>query len=526
MYVIKRHVSVIVLRMNYKDFSLKLSANYSEDELRRIISKKIHLKIFSIEILKKSLDARRKGNIYWLLSVRVFAENLKGDTLTPQESFRVPYKKRKEKVVIIGSGPAGMFSALFLQKAGFNVTILERGADVDNRERRITLFEKTGIFDADANYAFGEGGAGTFSDGKLTSRSRHISTERAFIMDAYIKAGAPEEIKYLAHPHLGSDKLRVIVKNLRYEFVEDGGRIEFESFADDLTVNNGIIKSVKTSESEYPVDFLIAASGHSSYETYRMLMRHGVGFRIKNYAIGARVEHHQELINEAQWGLTSLNGVKAAEYRLSANTDGFLPVYTFCMCPGGIIVPAAAYSNTNIVNGMSLYARDGKFANSACVAAVNLEKLLARTVSPEEALDWTNNLEQSFYKWGYSAPGCTIKDFLERSFSPSVPSDSGSSYSLGLKEAALWEMLPGDVSNSLRQGLKIFARKLKGFDDGVILGLESKTSAPVQVLRGPRGLCDGFSNLYVSGEGSGYAGGIISSASDGLKAAMDIIGRC
>lgn len=512
--------------MNYKDISLKLPTDYSDVELHRIVSKKINLSDFSLEIRKKSLDARKKGNIHWLLNVRVIAENLKGDAFLPQKGFSIPYKKRKERVVIIGSGPAGMFSALFLQKAGFNVIIIERGADVEDREKRITRFEQTGIFDADANYAFGEGGAGTFSDGKLTSRSKRISVERAFIMDAYVKAGAPEEIKYLAHPHLGSDNLRIMVKNIRQEFLMDGGEIQFESFADDIIVKDGTVQSVQTTDNEYLSDFVIAAPGHSSYETYRMFMGHGVGFRTKNYAIGARVEHRQELINEAQWGLSSLDGVKAAEYRLTSNIDGFLPVYTFCMCPGGTIVPAAAYGDTNIVNGMSLYARDGKFANSALVAGVNLSKLLGRDISAEEALSWTQELERSFYLEKYSAPGCSINNFLHKSVSLSVPSSSGSSYPLELLPAPIWEMFPETISNSLREGLKLFSRKLKGFDEGTIMGLESKTSSPIQVSRGPGGLCDGFSNLYMAGEGSGYAGGIISSATDGIKSALNIIEHC
>jgi uncharacterized FAD-dependent dehydrogenase len=445
---------------------------------------------------------------------------LKGDDFLLQNEFSIPYKKRKERVVIIGSGPAGMFSALFLQKAGFNVTVLERGAEVDSRGERIAKFEQTGIFDKNANYAFGEGGAGTFSDGKLTSRSKHISKERAFIMDAYIRAGAPKEIKYLAHPHLGSDNLKIIVKNLRNEFLRDGGRIDFECMVEDLTHKNGLVQSVKTENQQYELDYLIVASGHSSYETYRMLMRHGVEFRIKNYALGSRVEHRQEIINEAQWGVSSLAGVKAAEYRLTSNIDGLLPVYTFCMCPGGVIVPATAYRDTNIVNGMSNYARNGDFANSAMVAAVNLEKLLGRDVSAEQALKWTEDLERSFYSDGYSVPACTIKEYLEITSSPSV---SGTSYPLKLNPAPLWEMLPVSITESLREGLKIFSRKLRGFDDGMIMGLESKTSAPIQVIRGPGGLCEGFSNLYVSGEGSGYAGGIISSATDGIKAVLEII---
>ena len=500
-----------------------MPADYSEKELLELISQKLHLADFTFEILKKSLDARKKGNIYWLLNCRIFSESLGGESFDDEEDIVIPYKKRNKKVVIIGSGPAGMFSALYLQKAGFSVCIIERGADVDARGSGITQFEKTGIFDANANYAFGEGGAGTFSDGKLTSRSKRISKERAFIMDTYIKAGAPLEINYLAHPHLGSDNLKLIVKNMRYEFLRGGGTIKFESFAKNLTIVNGKIASVQTDEDEYPSDYLIVASGHSSYETYRMLMRHGVKFRVKNYALGSRVEHPQELINKAQWGVSNLNGVKAAEYRLTANIENQLPVYTFCMCPGGKIVPATAYEDTNIVNGMSNYARDGKFANSALVAGLNLGKMLKRPVSAIEALEWTSDLERKFYNDRYSAPACTIKEFLQKSESPSAPPATGTSYPLELSPASLWEMLPPDVSRAIGEGLKIFSRKLRGFEEGIIMGLESKTSAPIQVLRSPGGLCDGFSNLYVSGEGSGFAGGIISSASDGIKAALDII---
>jgi uncharacterized protein len=509
--------------MMYKDLTLKLPTDYSENELHVSISQKINLKGFSFEILKKSLDARKKGNIYWLLNIRVFSDNLRAQAFIPNEEIPISYKKRNKKVVIIGSGPAGMFSALILQKAGFNVTILERGADVDSRSTRINQFEQTGIFDASANYAFGEGGAGTFSDGKLTSRSKRISRERAFIMDAYIRAGAPEEIRYLAHPHLGSDNLKNIVKNLRHEFLGDGGRLEFENFASDLIIKDCNVKSVITSDEQVETDYLIAASGHSAYETYKMLMKHGVQFKVKNYALGSRVEHRQEVINEAQWGVSSLPGVKAAEYRLAANIENFFPVYTFCMCPGGKIVPATAYNDTNIVNGMSNYSRDGKFANSAIVAGVNLEKMLKRNVSAEEALEWTQNLERSFYNDKFNAPACSIKEFLEKSLSPSVPSEDETSYPMKLFPSSFWEILPLDIAGSMREGIRVFSRKLRGFDEGFIMGLESKTSAPIQVMRDPMGLCLGFSNLYLSGEGSGYAGGIISSATDGIKAALHII---
>ncbi len=511
--------------MNFKDISLKLPTNYSEDELRSLISKKIHLNNFTFEITRKSLDARKKGNIFWLLNIRIFSEKLKGETFTEKKNFSVPYKSRSYRIIIVGSGPAGMFSALLLQKAGFQVTILERGVDVESREKGILHFEKTGIFDPNANYAYGEGGAGTFSDGKLTSRSKHISLERSFIFNTYIKAGAPAEIKYLSHPHLGTDNLRIMVKNIRTEFLEYGGEIKFNSLVNKLLINNRTVKAVRIGTKEYIADSIIIASGHSSYDTYRMLMQYGVNFKIKNYAIGARVEHPQKLINTAQWGVSSLNGVKAAEYRLTSNTEGFLPVYTFCMCPGGIVVPATAVKEGNIVNGMSNYQREGLFSNAACVAAVNLEKLLGKTVTAENALRWTEDLEYSFYRTGYKAPACSIHDFLTKSNSPTAPVGEDTSYPMGLESAALWELLPLKISNSLRQGLKDFSHKLKGFEKGTIMGLESKTSAPIQVIRDSTGLCEGFTNLYMAGEGSGYSGGIISSASDGLKTAMGIMER-
>ncbi|MDP2278726.1 MAG: FAD-dependent oxidoreductase, partial [Nitrospirota bacterium] len=269
-------------------------------------------------------------------------------------------------------------------------------------------------------------------------------------------------------------------------------------------------------------DYFIIAPGHSAYETYRMLIRRGVQFRTKNFAIGSRVEHPQEIINKAQWGRERLPGVKAAEYRLTSQGDGNLPVYTFCMCPGGTVVPAAAYQNTNIVNGMSLYMRDGKFANAACVAEVHPDKLIGREATPEEALDWLGALEQSFYQYsdGFKAPFCSIQNFINRKEPAEIVE---SSYPLKLKPAALWNLLPAEVSSSIREGLKDFSRKIKGFETGNIMGLESKTSSPIQVLREKDSRCAGFENLYIVGEGSGCAGGIISSGADGIKAAINII---
>lgn len=508
--------------MGYKEVSLKLPTNYTDNQLRERIEKKLNIREFLYQIEKKSLDARKKSDIHWQILVSVSSKQIKGATRDIIPPLNILYKKRTKKVVVIGSGPAGFFCAFVLQKAGFNTTLIERGSDVKKRAKGIGEFEKTGLFNSVSNYAFGEGGAGTFSDGKLTSRSKNISQERKFILEAYINAGAPEEIGFMAHPHLGSDNLSKIVARLREDFLNIGGKVLFETLFEDLKIKNKNICEVITTSGEIKADKLVVASGHSAHETYRMLIERGVKFRTKSFAIGCRVEHHQDVINKAQWGKISLPGVKAAEYRLTSNRKGNLPVYTFCMCPGGSVVAASAYKNVNVVNGMSLCGRDGKFANAACVAGVNLDQLNGRQVSPLEALDWLGSLEERFYQYsdGFKAPFCSIKDFINREVSSR---NVESSYSLGLKPAALWDLLPLKVSDSIREGLKDFSRKIKGFETGIIMGLDSKSSSPIQVLRGDNYLCSGFENLYVVGEGSGYSGGIISSGADGIKAAMAII---
>lgn len=512
------------MSIGHKEISLQLPTDYTEATLKKKIAKKLRIKEFSFELRKKSLDARDKSSIRWHIRLSVFSEEIKGSTPPISEPLNIPYRKRKEKVVVVGSGPAGFFSALVLQMAGYQTSIIERGSKVTERTNAINDFEKTGTFNSMNNYAFGEGGAGTFSDGKLTSRSKHISKENNFILSRYVKAGAPKEIEYMAHPHLGSDNLKKIVKNLREDFLSLGGKILFETSLEDLKIENGKVLEAITTSGNISADYFLIAAGHSAYDTYRMLIRKRVKFVTKNFAIGSRVEHAQELINYAQWGKESLPGVKAAEYRFTSNKNGKLPVYTFCMCPGGVVVQSTAYKNSSVVNGMSSYARDGKFANAACVAGVHIDQLTGKQTTPLEALDWLQNLEESFYKnsGGFQVPICTIKDFINKKEPTTIPS---SSYLLGSKPAELWNFLPGEISTSIREALKDFSKKIKGYELGTIMGLESKTSSPIQALREKNRLSTGFQNLYIVGEGSGYAGGIISSGADGIKAAITIIER-
>ncbi len=508
--------------MGYKTISLKLPTDFTTEQLQTKISKELRISNFTFQIENKSLDARNNSNIFWLVQVVVKSAEIKGGEEVSTQTLEIPYKKRQEHVAVVGSGPAGFFAAFVLQKAGFNVTLIERGSEVAKRGKSIQTFEKTGIFDTQNNYAFGEGGAGTFSDGKLTSRSKHISLEKKFILSSYIEAGAPDEIAYMAHPHLGTDNLKKIVRNLRLTFEKLGGRILFETMLEDVVIKNSKVTEVITSQGILPADALFVASGHSAYETYKMLIRRGVPFRTKNFAIGSRMEHPQEIINMAQWGHVKLPGVKAAEYRLTSPADGKHQVFSFCMCPGGMVVPAAAYENTNIVNGMSYYNRNGRFANAACVAGIHPDELAGKTVSPLEALENLQQLEEKFYQFtkGYKAPACRINNFLKQK---KKEEKLESSYPLGLISAPLWELLPASVVQSMQVGLTDFIRKMRGFETGNLIGLESKTSSPIQVVRQPGGLVEGFENLYIIGEGSGFAGGIISSAADGIKAVMGLV---
>ncbi len=505
--------------MGYKIIQIKVSTDYSEEQISFAIENQLGVKEFSFQIEKKSLDARKNNDIHFLLGVMVSSELIEGDDFEAPEPLEIPFKKRKEKVVVVGSGPAGFFAAHVLQLAGFQVTIIERGSEVEQRSRAIESFESKGEFNAQNNYAFGEGGAGTFSDGKLTSRSKHISRERNFILSEYVKAGAPAEIVYMSYPHVGTDNLKIIVAHLRKQFQENGGTFLFETELKDLLIDGDRAKGAITNKGELEADHIILATGHSAYDTYRLLLEKGVQFGTKNFAIGHRIEHPQKLINQSQWGRETLPGVKAAEYRLSSRSKSGLGVYSFCMCPGGMVVPAAAYKEKSVVNGMSQYKRDGQFANAGCVAGVHPDMLLGHTCSPGEILDWVDELEGSFFALSnnYSIPATRAVDYIQKRESRTLPN---SSYPLGLQSAPLFNLIPKKVSGAITEGIRDFSRKLRGFDQGLLMGLESKTSSPIQVSRDRLGKCTGFENLYFVGEGSGYAGGIISSAADGVKCAI------
>lgn len=506
--------------MGFKSFTIKMPTDYTEDTLRYSIEKMISTREFEYSIDKKSLDGRQKNNIHWLIKISVSSKAIKGGEEFDSPELDIPKVNTDKLAIVVGSGPAGFYSAYVLRKAGFRVRLIEQGPEVFQRIKDVKLFHKKRILNERSNYAFGEGGAGTFSDGKLTSRTKTIKLERNFIFNEYIEAGAPEEIRYLSKPHIGSNLLVRTAKNLRMKLLELGGEMLFDTEMTDINLNNGIVTSIETNKGQMVADYFVIATGHSSYPVYEMLIKAGVIFQTKPFAIGNRVEHTQDIINSAQWRTKELPGVKAADYALTFN-DASNPVYTFCMCPGGNVVSAPPTHGVNLVNGMSNYKRNYPFANSAIVAGLDLKKQLDRDVEPLEALDWVMNLERKFYDYvdGYDAPAVKVSDFINGKTTVTFPE---SSYPFDLKSADMADLLPANIINSQKEALRKFNKQMMGFDQGILMGLESRTSSPIQADRSREGLCDGFSNLYFVGEGSGFSGGIVSSGADGIKAAIDI----
>lgn len=515
--------------MGYKTLEFQLPTDYSNELLKSKIKKEIKSDDFTYFIEKQSLDARNHRNIYWIVRVGVNSDLFKNDEITKNDLIipNITDKKArngKSKVAVIGSGPAGFFSAFTLLEAGFDVTLFELGPEVYQRITDVKHFEKGGDLNERSNYAFGEGGAGTFSDGKLTCRTKTIKLEKKYIFSNFVRWGAPAEIEYLSKPHVGSNILTKVIRNMRKEFIAKGGIIHFDTMMTDFYINktqdSNQVTSIETEKGKFDCDYLVIASGHSSTPTYKMLFSKDIKFMNKPFAIGSRVEHTQELINIAQWNSKSISGLKAADYAVTYNDSKF-PVYSFCMCPGGMVVPAPPRKKANIVNGMSNYKRNYPFANSAIVASFNLNNLLKKEVSPEESLDWLESLEEKFFDFagGYKAPSVKVSDLLSNKTTTKFPATS---YPFDLITADFNELMPKIVIDSMKAGLVHFNKKLKNFSEGHLIGLESRTSSPIQVLRETGGKVANFDNLFFIGEGSGYSGGITSSAGEGVKTAIYI----
>ena len=496
---------------------VKLPVTAGKEEIFAAFLKKSGLKRKSVKyfrLLKKSIDARDKNDIKFVYSAEI------SDRETIDEPVLLPRKNSGKKVVIVGFGPCGMFCALYLARAGFSPVVLERGKAVSERQRSVSEFFGSGKLDGESNVQFGEGGAGAFSDGKLNTgvSGPYI---RAVLNDL-IKFGAPEEIGYLAKPHVGSDNLPKVVTELRKEIERLGGKVVFNSKFLDFTVKNGKISSVIADTGEYSADALVLAIGHSARDTFAALRDKGVPMERKPFAMGLRIEHLARDIDLAQYGEKFAGVLPAADYSLVSHR-GERGIFTFCMCPGGFVVPSASEEGGVVTNGMSLFARNGKNSNSAVLCEIRPSDFYEGILG---GVELQRDLERKAFLYGgsdYRAPAQTFGSFLsgktDEKFGKVAPT-----YALGVKFADFNEILPKFMSDGLKVGIKDMGGKMKCFSDSdaLLTGVETRSSSPVRILRGDDMESPFAENFYPCGEGCGYAGGIMSAAIDGIKVALSI----
>lgn len=526
--------------MSIRINNLSLSIDEDKNSLVNKVAKKLRLpkeEVKNIKIIKESLDARKKNSIKYIYCVEVEHKNeekivnkLKDKDVrleSPSYNAEIPFgdKELKNRPVVVGFGPAGIFSALLLAEKGYKPIVIERGEDVDKRTDTVDKFWKTGELNTESNVQFGEGGAGTFSDGKLTTRIKDSRCD--YVLQELVKAGAPEEIKYLAKPHVGTDLLKGVVKNIRERIKELGGEVLFSTKLEEIKIKDGRVSSIIVNGKEQLCNELILAIGHSSRDTYEMLYKLGVNMEPKAFAIGVRIEHPQEVINKSQYGeMYEHPRLKAAEYRLTYQSEKLKrAVYSFCMCPGGVVVSAASEKNRLVSNGMSYNARDLDNANSALVVTVGPDDF--EGTSPLRGMEFQRHYEELAFKLGgggYKAPVQLLGDFMQDKVSEKLGKVKPS-YTGGYVFEDLRKCLPPYVIEALKEGIVDFDKKIKGYGDydSILTGIETRTSAPIRMNRDENLNSISVKGLYPAGEGAGFAGGIISAAVDGLKVAEKII---
>ncbi|WP_243348305.1 NAD(P)/FAD-dependent oxidoreductase [Parabacteroides sp. FAFU027] len=498
----------------------------SEQSLKQLLSREFSVpvqQILAVRILKRSIDARQRI-VYMNLKLRAYINERPEDDEFISNEYRDVSEKKA--AIVIGAGPAGLFAALRLIELGMRPIVIERGKNVTDRKRDIAIISREHIVNPESNYSFGEGGAGAFSDGKLYTRSKKRgSVER--ILNILCQFGASTSILADAHPHIGTDKLPAVIANIRKQIISSGGEVHFETRMDNLIVEKGEVVGVETNTGQAFYGPVILATGHSARDVYYNFHRNNILIEAKGIAVGVRLEHPQHLIDQIQYHSPEGRGkyLPAAEYSYVAQAKE-RGVYSFCMCPGGVVVPAASGPNQVVVNGMSSSSRGSRWANSGMVVEIRPEDLPQYAAHKELALlKFQEQLEYDCYMAGgqqQTAPAQRMEDFVNKRLSKTLPD---SSYSPGVISSPLHSWMPSFVTERLREGFQLFGRNSKGFltNEALMIGVESRTSAPVRIPRDRETMQHlVLKGLYPCGEGAGYAGGIVSAAMDGEKCAESL----
>lgn len=534
-----------MIRIGQLKISVKIINQFKKDKKKEQqaildqIWKQYHMKpedVKSIKITKKSIDARKKEELKYVYTVELALEQenkylnkIKNKNVVKAEKKKYEYTITgtnilEHRPIVVGSGPAGLFCSYFLALEGYQPILLERGKTVEERTKAVEKFWQEGVLDTECNVQFGEGGAGTFSDGKLNTLVKDSLGRNQKVLEILVEHGAPEEILYLNKPHIGTDYLSKTVKNIREHIIKLGGEVRFSSKVTDIQLENEKINGVFVNEQDFiPCEVLILAIGHSARDTFEMLYEKKAAMEQKAFAIGVRIEHPQDLIGKAQYG-EDYKDMPAADYKLTHQASNGRSVYSFCMCPGGFVVNSSSEMERLVVNGMSNFARDERNANSALIVNVGPEDFEANHVLA--GMEFQRRWEKLAYKAGSGAiPVQLFGDFKKREISKafaSIKPNTKGKYQF----ANLWTCLPEYVCDTLVEGIEAFDKKIKGYgtEDAVLLGVETRTSSPVRIVREKDTLqsCN-IKGLYPCGEGAGYAGGITSAAMDGMKVFEAII---
>lgn len=537
--------TVNMIRIN----QLKLPVAHTEADLKKKAARMMRIpeeKILSLTPVRQSLDARKKNELLYIYSLNAAISGKESAVVKNAKNVNVLFDKEKvyrfpehgeeplkKRPIIIGFGPAGMFCGLMLARAGFAPLILERGEDVDSRAEKVNRFWAGGSLNPESNVQFGEGGAGTFSDGKLNTLVKDPSGRNKKVLEILAEAGAEPSITYVNKPHVGTDVLSLVVKNIRQEIIRLGGEIRFNCKMTDITDENGQLTAITVSQRQedgtskketIPAQAVVLAVGHSARDTFAMLAGKELNLQAKAFAVGLRIQHPQSQINLSQYGMENPGSLGAASYKLTKQTSSGRGVYSFCMCPGGFVVNASSEEGRLAVNGMSNHDRAGKNANSALIVTVTPEDF--PDDGPLGGVSFQRQLEEAAYRAGNGKiPIQLYRDFkmgaVSDAFGEVAPAFKG-----GYSFANLRDVMNEPLSEALVEGINSFGRIIAGFDrdDAILAGIESRTSSPVRIPRN-EGMESCIRGLYPCGEGAGYAGGITSAAMDGLRAAETIVSR-